>query len=73
MQLKLKALKIIQFALREFKQDSGILFSITRELIEREALKHEATQSHNINTIILNKKSQTCSKKQMQLTKFLQT
>tara|TARA_B100000035_G_scaffold142613_1_gene121394 strand:+ start:1111 stop:1245 length:135 start_codon:yes stop_codon:yes gene_type:complete len=44
MQLKLKTLKIIQFALREFKQDSGILFSITHELIEREALKHEAAQ-----------------------------
>jgi len=42
MQLKLKTLKIIQFALREFKQDSGILFSITHELIERELLKHEA-------------------------------
>ena len=42
MQLKLKTLKVIQFALREFKRDSGILFSITHELIEREALKHEA-------------------------------
>ena len=44
MRLKLKTLKIIQFVLREFKQDNGILFSITCELIEKEALKHEATQ-----------------------------
>lgn len=44
MSLRLKTLKIIQFALREFKQDNGILFSITHELIEREALKHEAAQ-----------------------------
>jgi len=44
MSLKLKILKIIQFALREFKQEDGFLFSITCELIEKEALKHEATQ-----------------------------
>ena len=43
MQLKLKTLKIIQFALREFKQEHSFLFSITHELIEREALKHEAS------------------------------